>query len=98
MFSGDVYKNARVKVYIDGSTNTMICRSAIFKDSDIYSSAKMALLRMEEKLSIDRGDSLRRWLHDNSLHICERGESIDDTFYSLMKNPDNLYFRLNNRQ
>ena len=33
--SGEVYRNSKTKVYTDGTTNTIVCKSSIFKDKDI---------------------------------------------------------------
>ena len=35
--SGEVYRNSKTKLFTDGTTNTIVSRSCIFKDKDILS-------------------------------------------------------------
>ena len=46
--AGEVYRNAKTKQYIDGSTNTVVCRNPIFKVNTIKSLEQLA--KEDEKI------------------------------------------------
>lgn len=76
--SGKAYKTAKTKVYPDGTTNTIVCRSAIFKDTDILSDSRFNTLKMIEKLDKERGDKLHQFLTQYNITFFELLDLLKD--------------------
>ena len=77
--AGKVYKTAKTKVYPDGSTNTIVCRSAIFKDTNILSDSRLNTLNMIEKIERERGEKLHEFLRTHDLNIFELLDLLKDS-------------------
>lgn len=80
--AGNAYKTAKTKLYPDGTTNTICCKTAIFKDSDIWSSEKVKIERFKEIFKEERAQKLETFLHNNGLSfedvlIYFKGEKSD---------------------
>ncbi|MCR5599123.1 MAG: hypothetical protein K6G33_00050 [Ruminococcus sp.] len=53
--SGEVYKNSKTKLYTDGTTNTIVCRSSIFKDKYILTeNQENEDVRKDKQIKADR--------------------------------------------
>lgn len=59
----EVYKNSKTKVYTDGSTNTVCCRSAIFKDSFEIDIERLADIDENHRIAMEHSQNIIDFLH-----------------------------------
>ena len=76
--AGNAYKSAKTKLYPDGTTNTIVCRSAIFKDSNILSDSRLNTLKMIDKIERERGENLHQFLRQHDISIFELLDLLKD--------------------
>lgn len=63
----DVYKNSKTKVYSDGSTNTIACRSAIFKDSFDVDLERLADIDENHRIAMEHSQNIIDFLHAHDI-------------------------------
>lgn len=95
--SGEVYRNSKTKLYTDGTTNTIVCKSSIFKDKTVVTEEpenKIENKRQQEELEqlayMDKIDKVYSILDSKKIREWEFKELMDKQY------DDDFLIALNN--